>query len=253
MIRRTFQQLVDLPLDTDSHLVIDGTPISVIYYRAGYAPTDYPTQREWDTRLKLERSSAIKCPSVGLQLAGAKKVQQVLASDHTLLQRYLSSEFQPQTQALRDTFMGIWPLDDSPEGQAALKLAYAEPERFVLKPQREGGGNNVYRQNIPPALDAMRARNPKEVEGYILMELIHPPPMKNIMVRAGTGQGIQGEVVSELGAYGVALFREKEDGNGAEVRVNEGKGHLLRTKGKEDDEGGVAVGFSVIDSPLLID
>lgn len=219
--------------------------VSLIYYRAGYGPSDYPSATEWATRLKLEQSTAIKCPSVGLQLAGAKKVQQVLATDRSLLQRFLSPAYASQAEELQKTFMGIWPLDSSSAGQEALRLARTEPERFVMKPQREGGGNNIYRDSIPPALDAMKDR---EVEGYILMELIKPPAVSNIMVRGGTGQGMQGEVISELGCYGVALFNQK---TGASL-VNNYAGHLLRTKGATDDEGGVAVGFSVIDSPVLV-
>ena len=36
--------------------------------------------QDWKTRLMLERSKAIKCPSAAVHLAGTKKVQQVLAS-----------------------------------------------------------------------------------------------------------------------------------------------------------------------------
>lgn len=52
---------------------------SVAYFRAGYTPTDYPTEVEWSGRLLLEKSSAIKAPSIGIHIAGAKKVQQRLA------------------------------------------------------------------------------------------------------------------------------------------------------------------------------
>lgn len=51
--------------------------VSVVYFRSGYTPDAYPSEREWRTRLIIERSSAIKCPWIGLQLANTKKVQQV--------------------------------------------------------------------------------------------------------------------------------------------------------------------------------
>lgn len=57
------------------------TEIAVVYFRAGYSPADYFGQTEWDARLKLERSTAIKSPSIGYHLAGTKKVQQVLAEE----------------------------------------------------------------------------------------------------------------------------------------------------------------------------
>ena len=48
------------------------------------------------------------------------------------------------------------------------------------------------------------------------------------------------------GEFAVVLFDEEE------TRVNRGAGTLLRTKGRESDEGGVAVGYSVVDSPVLV-
>lgn len=57
------------------------TEIAVVYFRAGYSPADYVGRKEWDARLKLERSTAIKSPSIGYHLVGTKKVQQVLAKE----------------------------------------------------------------------------------------------------------------------------------------------------------------------------
>jgi glutathione synthase len=128
----------------------------------------------------------------------------------------------------------------------------------VLKPQREGGGNNVYRGDIPPFLDELEKKDKegtlqglKHREGYILMDLIRPPEgSRNYLVRAGDSEPRLGEVVSELGIYGTILYTDK--GGQCDISSNAPAGHLLRTKGKESDEGGVAVGFSVIDSPLLV-
>lgn len=249
--------------------------ISVVYYRSCYTPTDYPTDVEWDSRLLIERSRAIKCPSIGLQLAGAKKVQQVLAEPGRL-EKYLSSSSSPSTSTLpglsqaemielRSSFTNLFPLDDTLLGQEALKMAYDTPARFVLKPQREGGGNNIYRHSIPPfldnlaSLDASRSEEggAKEREGYILMDLIEVPKgVESVMVRAGSGIAARGEAVSELGIYGYALFEStshREKGASEMTMLeNENCGHLLRTKGVESDEGGVAVGYSVIDSVCLV-
>lgn len=43
-----------------------GFEASVVYFRAGYTPNDYPTEAEWQGREMLEMSFAIKCPSVGM-------------------------------------------------------------------------------------------------------------------------------------------------------------------------------------------
>jgi glutathione synthase len=53
--------------------------VSVFYFRAGYAPADYPSEVEWIARRKIECSNAVACPSVAYQLVGTKKVQQDLA------------------------------------------------------------------------------------------------------------------------------------------------------------------------------
>lgn len=48
--------------------------VAVVYYRSGYQLEAYPSEKEWDVRLLLERSQAIKCPSIHYHLAGTKKV-----------------------------------------------------------------------------------------------------------------------------------------------------------------------------------
>lgn len=55
--------------------------------------------------------------------------------------------------------------------------------------------------------------------------------------------------VSELGVYGY-LFGT---GTGLSVLANESHGHILRSKAEDVNEGGVAVGAAVIDTPLLVD
>ena len=42
---------------------LDGASHSVAYFRAGYAPGDYPSEAEWAGRLLIERSGAAKSPS----------------------------------------------------------------------------------------------------------------------------------------------------------------------------------------------
>ena len=61
--------------------------ISVVYFRAGYIPEDYRSNKQWEARRLLESSRAIKCPTIITQLAGCKKVQQVLTMPG-VLERY---------------------------------------------------------------------------------------------------------------------------------------------------------------------
>ena len=59
-------------------------------------------------------------------------------------------------------------LCQDPEGDGNVRMALASPERFVLKPQREGGGNNVYGADIRPVLERMQ--HTRERTAYILMD-----------------------------------------------------------------------------------
>ncbi|KAG6012707.1 hypothetical protein E4U54_007336 [Claviceps lovelessii] len=222
--------------------------VAVVYMRAGYGPGDYPDQRAWDARCQLERSHAIKCPSVLTQLAGTKKVQQVLATprsptEASVLSRFVKDDT-PSAVELWKTFTNIYPMDTSEMGLAARKMAL-EPEQcqhYVLKPQREGGGNNIYGRAIPDYLTSI----PESRWGsFILMELIKPQTQRNLILRNGRIE--EGNVINELGVYGACLWNHQ---SGA-ILHNEEAGWLLRTKGDKSEEGGVAAGYGCMDSVSL--
>jgi len=221
--------------------------VSLVYFRAGYSPSEYDGPRDWEARLHIERSAAIKCPSILTHLAGTKKVQQVLATPHSPhLKRFLPDP--AQAEAVLQTFAPIYPLDKSEAGLEARMLA-TNPDsatRYVLKPQREGGGNNIYRQAIPAFL-----QNLPETQwpAHILMEMIEPPAQSNVIFRNGEMQ--RGGVICELGVYGACLWENNSDGR--TVRENFEAGYLLRTKGSGSEEGGVAAGFGCVDSACLVD
>lgn len=279
VLRQTFDELfqsatidpgtralrIKCPLDINPAGSVE---ISTVYFRAGYAPTEYSTPDHYATRFLLEKSKAIKCPTIALQLAGGKKVQEVLTQPG-FLERFLSDEkrwgkevFSEQdVRELRQSFMGMWGLDASEDPTVpgpnvvatviesyGVRKARENALSLVLKPQREGGGNNVYKASIPAFLDALP---PQERQAWIAMELIRPPEgAGNYLVRAGGGDlsAVKVDVVSELGIFGWSLFGDSA-GNIKDAEA----GWLLRTKGKDSDEGGVATGFSVLDSVLLVD
>ncbi|KAI5730277.1 hypothetical protein M8J76_011978 [Diaphorina citri] len=221
-------------------MIVDGSPVAVIYFRAGYTPDHYYSQLEWDARLLMERSTAIKCPSIHYHLAGAKKVQQALAKEGTL-EKFLSDP--NQIQAVKEIFTGLWSLDYDKEGDAAVEMALKDPGKYVLKPQREGGGNNIYGDLIPEALLSMAGN--KERSAWILMEKIIPPVQSNYLIRAGAEVKCL-DIVSELGIYGVVIGDENN------IIVNKQVGHMLRSKASTANEGGVAGGAGALDSPYLI-
>ena len=54
--------------------------------------------------MDVEKSLAIKCPSINSTLAGTKRVQQVIAKPG-VLERWLDK---PSADAIRDTFVGLY-------------------------------------------------------------------------------------------------------------------------------------------------
>ncbi len=45
-------------LDPSGNLTVDGQLVAVAYFRAGYAPTDYPSDTEWQARWVLKLMSS---------------------------------------------------------------------------------------------------------------------------------------------------------------------------------------------------
>eukprot|EP00501_MAST-03F_sp_TOSAG23-6_P000291 GSMAST32.ASY1.ANO1.298.1 assembled CDS len=224
VIRKTLTELTQDLAIRNTKLFVCEKEISVVYFRAGYTPNDYPTEKEWKVRLSIEKSFAIKCPSVAYQLVGAKKIQQVLNTPN-VLHRFLSKT---EAELVSIHFAGQWALG---------------PENYVMKPQREGGGNNLYGIDIKNALENM---SPEELSAYVLMQRIYPQPAYALLAREGKVRCVPS--VQELGIYG--CFMSLPENN---VLMNKGHcGQLLRTKALGVDEGGVATGYSCLDSPFLV-
>lgn len=94
--------------DPNKHLRSDGHEVAVAYFRAAYTPKDFPTEKDWEARLLIERSLAIKCPTLAYQLVGCKKVQQVLAEPKQL--EYFLHDLPDSIKRLRSCFAGLYSL-----------------------------------------------------------------------------------------------------------------------------------------------
>ncbi|XP_068453820.1 glutathione synthetase-like [Clinocottus analis] len=241
-IRKHFNNVSETgTLDQDKKLFVDGHEVAVVYFRIGYMPQNYISEQAWDARLLMERSLAVKCPDISTHLVGTKKVQQELARPG-VLERFFPD--QPRVvEQIRATFAGLYTLDMGPEGDKTVAMALADPDRFVLKPQREGGGNNFYGSEICRVLQG--AKGSKERTAYILMDKIHPTPVQNYLLRHDGPLKVS-NCLSELGVFG-AYVR-----HGKDMVMNECVGHLLRTKSSEHEDGGVSAGVAMLDNPLLV-
>lgn len=242
LLRRTLFELASCAVNHADELELEhgGAVVAgVVYYRAGYTPDDYPTDTEWDGRAKIEHSTAIKCPDVFYHTFGAKKVQQALSTPGTL-EKFASS---PEDAALlASCFAGLYALGEG-DDQGVVDMALEDPHSYVLKPQREGGGNNLYDDNLVQALKSMSYQ---DRGGYILMQKILPASVRGSLVRRGKVV-YDGDCVCELGVFGVSLREYDSD----RILMDDVVGHILRTKPVLTDEGGVAAGYAFLSSPKL--
>ncbi|MBN3304913.1 GSHB synthetase, partial [Amia calva] len=241
IIRRDFNDVSKrASLDQNKRLFIDGKEVAIVYFRSGLMPQDY-TEQGWEARLMMERSRAVKCPDISTHLAGTKKVQQEM-SRPGVLERFFPDDPKAVAQ-IRATFAGLYSLDMGEEGDRTVAMAIANPDHFVLKPQREGGGNNIYGEDICQVLESVKENS--ERCAYILMDKIRPQPVRNYLLRSGSPLKLS-TCLSELGMFG-AYVRQ-----GKGMVLNECTGHLLRTKSAEHSDGGLTTGVAVLDNPLLV-
>lgn len=221
-------------------LYFRGRKVSIAYFRTGYAPGHYRTEKAWHARELIEASSAVSVPSARTQLANTKLIQLIL-SDREVLERFVSPE---TARRILRSCVAFTKLDNEfvdAGGRSGLgrEHALASPSRWVLKPHREGGGNNFFGEGIVEKLKTMKAQ---EAAAYILMERIEQNVFES--VRLVEGKAIPCHCVTELGFFGTAFF-PKADG---EAEFNTAQGYLLRTKDEHVDEGLVLGGFSFLDA-----
>lgn len=215
-------------------LTVFGQEVGLVYMRAGYQPDHYVSEEDWKAREVIEMSRALKCPTVDYQLINFKIFQVYLARDEVLARFVPKMEEREQIQ---ENFAKFWELEDAKEIPKILALVEEDPSLYVLKPQREGGANNYFGQDI---IDKFKTLSHEDLSTYILMEKIDSSPHIGFMVK--NKNMVVSPCTSEFGVYGYIL----SDPEGM-VKSNVG-GTLVRTKPTSHSEGGITAGFGVLDS-----
>lgn len=249
VVRKPFRELPEtIRLGPNKELLLDSDKeIALVYFRYGYDPSNYKFEGAWDTRLLLERSRAIKCPPINFHLSGVKKFQQVLSCEQEL-ERFLDPK---EAARVANVSCKFWSIESgSPTGEKGYQLGLNSPENLVLKPQREGGGHNIFGSDIKTVLSEL-AEFPAERSQYILMEYINSPREKNKLLLRDNLENdskFQPEhIVSELGIFGSITY------DGQDITSNRAAGYLVRSKRHGVKEGGVASGYAGISSLLLVE
>lgn len=239
--RTTLAEVAQKLEDKGGTARFEGREVGIAYFRAGYSPTHYD-KVAWEARRRLEASSAICIPNAPTQLANTKKMQQVLFDRSTLLQFVAPAEadFLLATQVVMSgldqtvTFRG--------QSGTARELALADPESWVLKPSREGGGNNFFGADL---VEHLKTLSSEQAKSFILMEAIVQQPQ--IGYRAINGNFEESPCVTELGHFAGSLYLP----GSVEPQHDETFGYLQRTKDVGNREGLVLGGFSFLDSVAL--
>jgi glutathione synthase len=219
------------------HLVWNGEIAAITYFRAGYRPDELETKIARQGRQLIAQSTTISVPDLPTHLAGTKKIQQVLTNPQ-LLKLFLDEQ---DIAVVRSAFAQIYtldmPLEFAGKTMLAKEAAILQPEQFVLKPQREGGGFNLYGEELRQCLKNL----PTEAgNAYILMERLYPPMSPGCGLRSG--KLWQGQVVHEIGQYGILIAY------GDRILTNQAAGYLVRTKLGEMNEGGISAGYGHLNS-----
>ena len=236
-VRKTLTEIHTDGKLRQGNLVVEGKTVAVTYFRAGYTPDDFPAQESFKGRQLIEASSTIQVPDLAMQLSGMKKIQQVLTKKE-VLEDFVSEKVSGR---FLKTFAKMHTLDEiinSPEGEvSAAEWLSKHADDYVLKPQREGGGNNYFGSDILKLLHTIKK---EEQKAFILMEKIQAVPQPSLQVVNGQAETLN--CVSEIGRFGIC-FAE----NG-EVKNNLDAGYLVRTKAKNFNEGGVCAGFACLNT-----
>eukprot|EP00916_Digyalum_oweni_P012819 GHVL01021144.1.p1 GENE.GHVL01021144.1~~GHVL01021144.1.p1 ORF type:complete len:279 (+),score=58.32 GHVL01021144.1:582-1418(+) len=221
-----------LSLSADDALLYEsefGTyEVSVAYFRTGYVPEDY-SENGWVNRGIIERSKVVKSPSIPAQLAGTKKVQQLMCEDEHL-RRFVHDPL--ERQLLENVFTTQIALP--PEGDIEKKHfndAIQNPEKWIMKPEREGGGNNIFGEKMKYIL--INSKN-EDLKKYILM--------KKIISNTYPCMSISGNICESIGELGIYSTFLSDSSNNRQV------GHIVRTKSATSEEGGIVAGFGCVNT-----
>ncbi|EAN87628.1 putative glutathione synthetase [Trypanosoma cruzi] len=260
-LRRTLRELQvsmklhPVPNGPPLAIVDERYPVAVAYFRSTYVPADFPTKASWDTRLAVEQSSAIKCPSIPYHLLTFKKFQQLFCDVGNVLTPIAFCGDAVRALQLQTHFVPQYSLNPAEVGEDAVQRviddALQHPARYVLKPQLEGGGNLIAGQAMQEVLRKKELTDPllynRVRREYILMSRIEFPVRSGAFLVNGKVVQLEKNICSELGIYGVIL----SDAGGCLLQ-NACAGYVVRSKPADVDDGGVMAGVAALDSLALV-
>ena len=244
-IRMTLEEIkAKCVQDENGNLTLDGQLISLFYFRAGYTEKDYPNEESWQGRELIELSTAIKVPDINTFLTTFKIFQYEL-SKPKILMHYCHTEL-----IINDIirfFGGIYNIKDmSPEEIKDLfNKIKTEPNKYILKPMKEGGGNNITGDKLKELIPEEGAEISDLIKNSVIVDKIESFEHEGLGIRDEKIK-LQNSI-SEFSIYGIILTNENT------IINNKSVSFLVRTKESNSVEGGIIEGAGSIDIPCLLD
>jgi hypothetical protein len=191
----------------------------------------------------IELSTAIKCPDVDTFLCTFKIFQYSIQKPEIL------KKFIPEELIANDIsrfFKKIYYISDLSyeESQKLIQELKTNYHNYVVKPQKEGGGNNYYGEDILKLLPKSEEEGVGDIlKNSIIMERIFPKEQEAHILKENNLK--IANCVSEYSVYGAVISDEKS------IILNKSFGFLVRTKETSEGEGGILAGNSAIDLPCF--
>mgnify|MGYP002626335741 FL=1 len=243
--RMTLEEIKDKCIqDENGNLTLDNKLISLFYFRATYSENDYPNEKSWQSRELIELSTAIKVPDINTFLTTFKIFQYELSKPQILM-HYVQNEL-----IINDIirfFGGIYYIRDMSQENIndlfnKIKL---EPNKYILKPMKEGGGNNITGEKLKELIPENNSEINDIIKNSVIVDRIDSYIHEGLILR-DEKLNVQNSI-SEYSIYGIILTNENN------IIMNKSVSFLVRTKNKESIEGGIIEGAGAIDIPCLLD
>ena len=216
----------------------------MFYFRAAYCESDFPDEESWQGRELIELSTAIKIPDINTFLTTFKIFQYELSKPQIMM-HYCNNDL--IINDLLRFFGGIYYIKDmDQEKQKELfSKIKADPNKYILKPMREGGGNNITGDKLKELIPEEGNEPNDLLKVSVIVDKIDAAVHESIVLR-NEKINIQNSI-SEFSIYGIILTNENN------LVMNKSVSFLVRTKNKENIEGGIIEGAGAIDIPCLLD
>ena len=241
MLRYSFEEMDNLlELDSETGVAtVAGNEVALFYFRSGYMPNHYK-ENDWAVREKIELSKALKCPDVAQTLVNMKFFQYIINKSETWTRFGFDTKEFEDCRKLYCSILTFTDFDSDRTKMLKYINEHGGVQNWVLKPQREGGANNIFGEEIEKVISES---SDKELHSYILMAIINPSMRTGIQC---TWDKLDvRSVIDEIGLFHSFLT------DGDKILEESVGGSLVRSKVQGTHEGGVAFGYSVINSVKL--